>query len=546
MLSKMQPIQSWRFYLLAISFLALLATGCTSRTAPQEPGPTATSGTVDTGPGIEGFASVTVAGVDRRQLSRIVTIPSHAILPAGETIVFSAVVYDDTGKALDPAQVEARWRITDPQAGTITSTGVFRAGVQRGVFNNAIEVSISQELDRRLVTLQALASVSIIRPLSEMDISRVQVLPGKIQMEPELQVGLTALALDRDGVPIPGVDYSWEMVNSEAGSIDIDGRFTSGSAVGSFPAAIRVVAQKREDPTQTVAAMVPVEIRELGVAQPPSKVNLYPQAVSLRPGDTMEFRALALDQRGNLFEDVEVSWVLRDPEAGDLDSGGQFRAGPTPGTYPNLVEVTVTPLGVGTPVPLKATATVTVLEPVESPERLQRLLLTPQVVRLRPGESIRLTATALSHRGEVIPSAAPRWSGREDVVDVSPDGVVTAGDRPGTYADAVMVEVTEGEGEQQVRQTACATLIVLGPLARVEVVPQQVQVAPRQVVQFTYIAYDINGVRLFDLSASWEVLDERAGMINDLGLFIAGETPGEYGDVIRVTVRPLRLGTSAS
>ena len=312
-----------------------------------------------------------------------------------------------------------------------------------------------------------MASVSIIRPLSEQDISRVQVLPGELQLGSETKAVLTALALDRDGVPVPGVSFSWEMLDADAGSIDTEGQFTSGADIGSFTAAIRVVAQKREDPTQIVAATVSVTVMDIGAVQPPSKVNLYPQAVSLRSGDTIEFRALTLDQRGNLFKDVETSWVLRDPLAGDLDSQGRFRAGPTPGTYPNLVEVTVTPMGVEVPVLLKATATVTVLEPVESPERLGRLLLTPQVVRLRPGESIRLTATALSRSGDIIPFAALSWSGLDDVVDVSSEGVVTALDRPRTHTGAVTVEVTEGEGEEQVTRATSATLIILGPLARV-------------------------------------------------------------------------------
>ena len=42
--------------------------------------------------------------------------------------------------------------------------------------------------------------------------------------------------------------------------------------------------------------------------------------------------------------------------------------------------------------------------------------------------------------------------------------------------------------------------------------------------------------------ASWEVLDERVGTIDATGLFIAGEAPGEYIDVIKVTVRLLRHG----
>ena len=543
MASRMQPIRGWRLFLLAISFLVLLTFGCTSRGAQQSLTPTTTDGVdgrADTE--VQGFASVTIGKPGRHRLGRIDIIPRHAILPAGETTVISAIAYDNLGNPVNPREVETRWRMIDQQAGTITTNGVFRAGIHRGVFNQAIEVSVSREVDGRLAAIQTLASVSVIRPLSEQDLSRVQVLPVEIQVEPETRVNMAALALDRDGVPVPGVNVSWEVLDTKAGTIDADGRFISGTNVGSFNAAIRVVAQKREDPTQNVAATVSVTVVECGGAQPPSKVNLYPQAVSLLSGDTIEFRALTLDQRGNLFEDVETSWTLKDPTAGDLDNGGRFRAGLNPGTYPNLVlvEVTVTPLGVGAPVLLKATATVTVLESLERADTLERLLISPQFLRLRPGESVRLVATALSRRGDTIPSAEVSWSGTEDVVDVSSVGVATAQDRPGTYTDAVKVEVTAGEGEEKVTLTTSATVIILGPLARVDIVPRQLEVSPKQIIQFIHIAYDIKGVRLFDVSASWELLDERAGTIDAGGLFIAGETAGEYTDVVKATVRSLR------
>ena len=353
---------------------------------------------------------------------------------------------------------------------------------------------------------------------------------------------LAALALDRTGVPVQGVDLTWDMLNADAGSINPDGRFTSGDTLRSFPGAVRVVAQKKGDPTQVFATTVSVVVRELGAVDTPSKVNLYPQAVSLRPGDIIEFRALTLDDKGNLFENIETVWELKDPSVGELDSQGRFHAGAIPGNYPNLVEVTVTPLGMDEPITLQATATIRVLEPIEASEQLQRLLLTPEILRLRSGESIKVTAIALTRSGDLAFSPTMRWSGQENVLEVSPDGVVTAIGQPGTYRDALKVEATTGESADQTTQTASATVTILGPLFRVEIVPREVQVTPSQFVQFTYIAYDVNGVRLFDVIGSWEVTDGTAGSINVLGLFTAGESPAQYQDVVKVVVKRLNLG----
>ncbi|MBI4202903.1 MAG: hypothetical protein HY532_07325, partial [Chloroflexi bacterium] len=282
--------------------LALLAIACTARRGQEEATPTPTRAPeIGAEQVVEAFASVTISEIGQRRLSRIDIVPRHALVPAGETAVLVVIAYDDAGNGIRPEELEVRWQMTDPLAGEISRTGVLHASLQRGVFNRAIEVSVSQEVGGRLVTLQGLASISVIRPLSENDISTVEVLPRELQIEPGVRVDLTALALDRARVPVPGVDFSWEMLNTEAGNVDTDGHFTSSKQEGSYPGAIRVVAKKRGDPTQTAAATVTVAVRKPEGAQPPTKVNLYPQAVSLRSGDIMEFRALALDQRGNLF-----------------------------------------------------------------------------------------------------------------------------------------------------------------------------------------------------------------------------------------------------
>ena len=518
----------------AIAVALLLVVGCSSDGVKSPTG----TGSVElvAGQRLDAFASIFISKPVSRQLSRVDLIPRFPVLPAGETAALLVVAYDDAGNALDPTQLEVRWRMKDPQAGFITTTGIFRSGFQRGVFTNAIEVTVTQEMAGRLVTLQKLVSVSVIRSLSDLDITRILVLPDAIQVAPGRRLNLLALALDRGGVMVPDAELFWEMLDAEAGVIGKDGRFTSGSTEGSYPAAIRVIARKPETPDQTAMATVSVEIRSLDALDAPSKLALYPQAVSLRPGDTVGFRALALDLRGNLYQEVETSWTLLDPNAGTLDPSGQFLAGTTPGTYPNLIEVTVTAGGVGTPIPLKATATVTVLEPFVALARIQQLLVTPVVIRLEPDESQRLTATVLSRSRGIVTSADVKWAGQAGVVDVTDEGVVTAIGAPGTYLEAVTVKVTAGEGADQVTQTATAAVIILGPLARVEVFPPSAQLGPNQLSWFTFLAYDTNDVRLFNLTASWEVLDEGAGTITKGGLFTAGESQGEYAQVIRVIV----------
>ena len=517
---------------LVVVVATALAVGCSSEATPEASPPSSAIGESVV---VEGLASVSIGEVVEHRLSRIIIIPSHAIAPAGDRLVFSAIAFDPSGRALK--DVEMRWSMKDNLAGTISAIGVFRAAAHPGIFTNAVEVSATHVLGGEVVQLQSLASVSITRPLSEHDLSRIQVFPTTVQLEPGARVRLFALALDRDGIAIPNVTVTWEVVNPAAGSIDERGQFLAGDEVGSFPGAVRILGFRRRDPTQTVATAVSVDIRPVGSGGIPSKVNLYPQAITLRPGATVTFRALVLDSRGNLYERVEASWALKNPEAGNLDDQGLFRAGLQPGVYPNLVEVTVTPAGIEPPVVLRAAATVTVLQPVvEETDRLERVILSQQVVRLKPGESTQLTATAISSKGLGIRPSFSRWSSDADIAEITPDGRVTATGAPGTYPDAIRVEL-EDEG---VTQASKVTLIILGPLARVEVVPSTVVAVPNQVIQFIYIAYDTNDVRLFDTTATWELLDEAAGRIDRFGLLVAGDSPAEYLDVVKVTVSQLQ------
>ena len=140
---------------------ALIATflvvGCSSEETSRDPAPSSAIG--DT-VWLEGLASISIGEVVEYRLSRIMIIPGHAIAPAGDRLVFSAIAFDTSGRTL--ADVEMRWRMKDNLAGTISTTGVFHAGAQPGIFTNAVEVSVTQVVGQEVVELQSLASISII------------------------------------------------------------------------------------------------------------------------------------------------------------------------------------------------------------------------------------------------------------------------------------------------------------------------------------------------------------------------------------------------
>ena len=54
-------------------------------------------------------------------------------------------------------------------------------------------------------------------------------------------------------------------------------------------------------------------------------------------------------------------------------------------------------------------------------------------------------------------------------------------------------------------------------------------------VLFRAFGFDENGVAIPGLVFHWEVLDPLAGTVNSLGIFTAGDTPGEFPDAVQVT-----------
>lgn len=87
-------------------------------------------------------ADVNVPG----DVARVEITPSQAVAAAGETIHFSAVAFDTQGSQI-PGLI-FRWRVANPQAGTIDPLGNFKAGQTLGDYANAIEVTAVQRRPR--------------------------------------------------------------------------------------------------------------------------------------------------------------------------------------------------------------------------------------------------------------------------------------------------------------------------------------------------------------------------------------------------------------
>jgi hypothetical protein len=475
-------------------------------------------------------ADVTVTERKLSAMARVEPVPRVLTVAVGETALLSALVYDDSGHQV--TEVRLRWSVADPGVGRISRGGVFRAAFAPGVFRDALVVEATSFATGDSV--RAAVSVTIVQQRGAGEPTAILVFPRELDMEVGEMARLVAYATDTSGLVVPGVRLRWEVQDAVAGFIRQDGQFTAGTQEGTFAGAIRVSLVPADGPRGLdVAATVDVKVRSGTGEAWQGWFGALPQAITVGPGESLRFTAMALDARGRRVELTEIGWSVVDSEAGTISEDGVFRAGSTPGVYHDVVRVTATSLGPSGR-PLQATATVVVTEfhrLSDRPGSPSRVVVFPQRIVLPPGESIRLTIAGLDAEGRPLRNTEARWwLERPDIGRITDRGVLTADSRPGTYPDAVHVEVKSEAGSQK----ASATLVILGTLHRVEIVPKAPTLAMGDRLQLLAVAYDENGAVLPTVLFRWSVADPASGAIDRRGLFTASRQPGQYPGAIRV------------
>ena len=487
------------------------------------------------------FASVVIVERDVPRLERVAAIPSSIILLPGETTIFTAVALDQFGREL--GNVPFNWQVVDPEAGTITSGGIFRASFSEGNFRGAVTVVASPPPGLGLGSVRASVNVTIRRAATGNFPAFLQLFPKVAEVEPGRTIQLTALVTDTGGTLVPGAQPVWEMVNDLSGSVTSKGRFTAGETPGSYPRAIQVsIPPTTEGGAEGITSFLDVLIVEARLDASPIILSIVPQAVSVRAGQSVRFTALALDQRdGQRLDLPQLRWRVLDPAIGTLTENGQLQASENPGVYRDAVEVAITlpPSNGGPGQELTARATVAILEEPDTsttPGTPARIAIFPEQVVLSPGESTRLIIVGLDENGRPLADLDVQWSLNPELGEVTPFVEVKAGKAPGIYPQAIQAVVTVKTDSGVITREVSADLTIRGDLNTVKIEPLTATTTPGGRVQFRAQALDANGVLLPDISFQWKVVDKQAGEIDFDGSLVAGQELGEYPDAIQVIV----------
>ena len=151
--------------------------------------------------------------------------------------------------------------------------------------------------------------------------------------------------------------------------------------------------------------------------------------------------------------------------------------------------------------------------------------IVPEYILVEPAEMLQLAAGVVDASGEAVTYPDLRWAAIPEVGMITPEGILTAGTKAGTFANGVSV-VAEAGG---VALSASARVIIApSRIHRATLTPSDPQLFLRQTIALRVSAFDEYGNPIEEKQVSWS---SKGGTITPGGEFSAGDDTG----VIEVT-----------
>ncbi|MCH7787583.1 MAG: hypothetical protein IIC22_08735, partial [Chloroflexi bacterium] len=415
--------------------------------------------------------------------------PASIVVDRDETIKLSARVYGADGLALP--DVEFVWTAADPRAGTISNDGVFSAGANPGIFEDAISVTSVQDSFTGLQYASATASVTVIGEASSSILTEVAILPGSPTVLSGQIYRLRAVGFDEDGLIIQGISFVWRVNDSVLGRVNDTGYLTVEALEGTYRDAVSVTGIW--DGVE-ISRAVDVTVLETPESDDFLNVQVLPQRFQLDSGGRLQLRAVALNGLGELVNGTELRWSMIDSDAGSVGSDGVFFAGDTPGVYTEAVRVEAIVPGQQGLTRAVDFASV-VIRSEQTTRRLENVRVFPGAATVTPKGRVLLTTLAVDEFGDPVKNLLVSWATTQDGVGEMDDlGRFVATGSPGKYPDALRVTVIQQLGDETITRTETVDVIITGALAELEIRPKLTTIDSGQSVHFSILGLDENGV----------------------------------------------------
>jgi len=239
---------------------------------------------------------------------------------------------------------------------------------------------------------------------------------------------------------------------------------------------------------------------------PVTRLVVFPQNLTVHPGDTAELMAVAFTSSGDTGS-ISVSWsVTGGSIIGTSTNGGRhygrIKAASQPGTLDVIAQADAAPLA--------DTAVVAV-----TPVPVASVAVAPAVMSMLVGATAQLAAVTLDSAGSVLSGRPVTWgSSAPAVASVNSVGLVTGA----TAGSATITATSEGQsGSSTVTVTNVAA-----PVASVTVTPGSASVQSGQTVRLTASPRDASGNLLGGRAIAWTSSNATVAAVDGSGLVTAG------------------------
>jgi hypothetical protein len=386
-------------------------------------------------------ASVTIIEPrDRLEVASIRVFPGTVEVHSGEDIQLFAYALAVDGTVIPGSQLQ--WKVNDPQAGTVSSDGLFLGGTILGTFTDAIQVFTPSDAGSGRGKIVAVVDAVIVDPGSLSSKSSATVLPRVISLREGETVHFDALMMDGKGARIVPSDPMWEVLVENVGNIDEQGLFTAGSVPGVYTDAVRfsggLPGLDDGTPIDATATVVILDVAGVvGKRGSLHEVAIFPDKVVLSPGRSERLSLVSLDGNGHNLTDVQVRWSL-DDGLGTISSSGNVVANGLPGIYPGAIRVEVSQIDSSETPQKSAAATLVITGTITMVE------LTPQAAIVTPGGTVFFRATASDENGFILSDVLTRWNVTDEGVGrIDARGQFVAVGEVGEYKGLVVAEVVQ-------------------------------------------------------------------------------------------------------
>ncbi len=208
----------------------------------------------------------------------------------------------------------------------------------QGHYPGAVRVVAIQGFPEGEIRIEDSADVTMIQPKAQRKLASVSIVPSSVALHSGQRFPFTAIAFDQNGAVTASVNYSWEVVDPQVGSIDKLGVFTAGDVAGTFPDPVRIKADQGEREERRSAT----SYASVGIIGDLEEVTIRPVPVIVRPGQLRLLQVIGHDANGLPVAPLRSRWSMENPRAGSINAAGVFTAGYQPGEYIDAIKVVVT------------------------------------------------------------------------------------------------------------------------------------------------------------------------------------------------------------